>query len=99
MSAETRCKYCLITFATSSELSNHAEHYCFPDEPARVLQLFPPGSEVLDTVSKATGVVVGAASNPKMSHSSVSFQHDKNGVIADVAISRLAALPNKSDVR
>jgi len=88
-SAETRCGHCFITFATPSELREHASRHCFPHDPSEVLRRFPAGAEAIDTTIDERLVIVGAASNPHKVHSMVSSRYLRRGIVADVPISRL----------
>ena len=93
-SIETRCEHCFITFATAPELEHHSVHHCFPDRPEHVLELFPEGADVVDTVSGDHGVVLGVASNPSHVHSSVCVHHLRTEIVCDVKISRLQTVNN-----
>ena len=85
---ETRCAHCFITFATGAELTVHKKLHCFPEDHAQVTARFPAGAAVFDTVVKQPAVVLGAAGNRGKVHACVSVQ-SANGIVADVAISRL----------
>jgi hypothetical protein len=93
--AETRCRHCFITFATPGELANHAAKYCFPGAPELVLEQFPIGSIVTDTVSNTTGYVVGSASNPLQAHSCVAILCPSSQITSDVRISRIRLVHNE----
>jgi hypothetical protein len=86
---ETRCEFCFITFADPGELNHHKGHHCFPDEPEKVLLMFPGGGNVVDAVTGKPGVVLGPSSNAKKRHSSVSVRSIGRKTAADVPISRL----------
>jgi len=86
--AETRCQHCYITFNNPAELAHHARNHCFPHNPAELLWRYPPGSRVVDLVTRSRGVVAGPASNPNMVHSRISVRED-SGLVSDVPISRL----------
>jgi len=85
---ETRCAHCFVTFATGAELMTHKALHCFPGDPGQVAARFPAGAQVYDSVAKQPAVVVGTAANASKAHACVSVQ-SANGVVADVAISRL----------
>lgn len=87
-STATRCEHCFVTFGTPPELVHHQTHHCFPSNPSRVLELFPPASAAIDTFSGAPVTVLGPASNPKFRHAAVSTR-DANGLVCDIKISRL----------